>query len=69
MIVVAGLCYHYLLVMRGVDPVRAVEYLMMIAVPLTAIVLPASSIGAAVRMACQLLGTAFGALGGGGGPR
>lgn len=65
-IVVAGLFYHYMLVMHGVDPVRAASYLLLIEVPLVALVLPASSVGSAVRAACSVLGLVFGKLGDGG---
>ncbi|MER7450421.1 hypothetical protein ABTW96_09040 [Nocardia beijingensis] len=65
-IVVAGFCYHYMLINRGIDPMQAVQYLMMIEIPLVALVLPVSSVGAAARAVCRVLSRAFGNLGGGG---
>ncbi|MFI6170076.1 hypothetical protein ACIBCN_25065 [Nocardia sp. NPDC051052] len=65
-IVVAGLGYHFMLVARGVEPERAVKYLMMIAIPLVSLALPSSAAGIAVRTVCRLLGSALGAQGSGG---
>ncbi|MEV0360641.1 hypothetical protein AB0H71_31755 [Nocardia sp. NPDC050697] len=63
-IVIGGLSYHYLSVERGVDPVQALRYLLVIAVPLVVLVLPASSAGAAVRALCRFLGVILASAGG-----
>ncbi|WP_280357494.1 hypothetical protein [Nocardia otitidiscaviarum] len=64
-IVVSGLSYHYLLVTHGEDPLQAAQYLLVIAVPLIALILPASSIGAAARAVCRVLALVLGKLGDG----
>ncbi|WP_216363054.1 hypothetical protein, partial [Nocardia farcinica] len=65
-IVLGGFCYHYLSVGRGADPVQALYYLLVIAVPLTVLVLPASSAGAAARSICRMLSALFASMSGGG---
>ncbi|MEV6071850.1 hypothetical protein AB0L82_35375 [Nocardia sp. NPDC052001] len=65
-IVVAGLCYHYLLILHGMDPTHASYYLLSTAVPLTALVLPTSSVGAVTRSVCRAAAVVLGRIGNGG---
>ncbi|MEV0048766.1 hypothetical protein AB0H60_35605 [Nocardia rhamnosiphila] len=65
-IVLAGFTYHYLSVKQGTDPTQAVRYLMAIAVPLVALVLPSTVLGGATRAVCRALGAVFSNLGNGG---
>ncbi|WP_433527750.1 hypothetical protein ACQPZ2_44225 (plasmid) [Nocardia pseudovaccinii] len=64
-VVVASFSYHYMLITHGVDPLRAVQYLMAIVVPVTVLVLPSSAVGAGTRAVFRFLGAVFGNLGGG----
>ncbi|MFE3447069.1 hypothetical protein ACFXNW_28890 [Nocardia sp. NPDC059180] len=65
-IVLAGFTYHYLSVRQGTDPAQAVRYLIAIAVPLVALVLPSTVLGGATRAVCRALGAVFSNLGNGG---
>ncbi|MFE3195913.1 hypothetical protein ACFXHA_43425 [Nocardia sp. NPDC059240] len=66
-VVVAGLGYHYLLIMHGIAPAQATRDLLTTAVPLVALVLPASSLGTAARTLCRAAATILGKIGSGGG--
>lgn len=57
--------YHYLLIARGIDPVQAVHYLLLIVVPIVALVLPTSVVATGVRAVFRLLSAVLGHLGGG----
>ncbi|GAB2682810.1 hypothetical protein [Nocardia goodfellowii] len=64
-IVVAGLVYHLLSCMAGMDPDEAAVRLMWIAVPLVALVMPGTWLGGLARSLCSIASDVLARLGGG----
>lgn len=65
-VVVASFGYHYLLISHGTDPATAVRYVLMIAAPLVALILPGSVLGSGARSVCRAAAAVLTHLGGGG---